>query len=96
MTKKTDTFRIPKKRVRLITPRSVYTKFTVIFTFCYTAAFAVGCLLFHLTGGAANAQFDRRIAGYFAGSLADCTDAFAFARRLWYTEKNDCTERTFA
>lgn len=83
MTERTDTFRIPKKkRVRLITPRYVYTKFTLLFSFCYTAAFAVGCLLFHLTGGAANAQFDRRIAAYFDASLADCADAFAAARRL--------------
>lgn len=96
MTKQTDTFRIPKKkRVKLITPRSVYTKFTLIFTFCYTAAFAVGCLLFHLTGGAANAQFDRRIAGYFAGSLADCTDAFAFARRLLSLSAEDLTRLGF-
>ena len=66
MTKQTDTFRIPRqKRVKLVTPRSVYAKYTLIYALCYTAAFAVGCLLFHVTGGAENAQFDRRIAGSF-------------------------------
>ena len=83
MTKQTDTFRIPrKKRVKLVTPRSVYAKYTLIYALCYTAAFAVGCLLFHVPGGAENAQFDRRIAGWFSVSLSDCADAFDFAKRL--------------
>lgn len=83
MTKQTDTFRIPRqKRVKLVTPRSVYAKYTLIYALCYTAAFAVGCLLFHVTGGAENAQFDRRIAGWFSVSLSDCADAFDFAKRL--------------
>ena len=45
MTKQTDTFRIPRqKRVKLVTPRSVYAKYTLIYALCYTAAFAVGAL----------------------------------------------------
>lgn len=92
MTKQTDTFRIPrKKRVRLITPRGVYAKYILIYTLCYTAAFAVGCLLFHLTGGAENAQFDRRIAGFFSASLAGTADAFDFAKRLLSFAAQDLT-----
>ena len=84
MTENVGSFKIPKKkRIRLITPRYIYVKFTLIYTLCYVLAFALGCLLFHLTDGRTSATIDRRIAGYFSAEIGDCDDIFSFAKRLW-------------
>lgn len=92
MTENVGSFKIPKKkRIRLITPRYIYVKFTLIYTLFYVLAFALGCLLFHLTDGRESALFNRRITDYFSASLDGCGDAFAFSKRLLSVSMQDVT-----
>lgn len=92
MTENAGNFKIlKKKRIRLITPRHVYVKFTFIYTIFYVFSFALGCLLFHMTDGRESTLFSLRITAYFSSDFDGCDDAITLAKRLLAASTQDLT-----
>lgn len=82
MGERNDPLYLPRhKRIKFVTYDSIYAKYALLYTLCYTVMFAIGCLLFHMVGSTSTV-FDRRIVGCFSADFSDCSDAFTFADRL--------------
>lgn len=90
MTGNTEFFNISDtSKVKLLSPRFVYAKLLVIFALLYTAAFAVGCLLFHLLDYKSSESINLRIESYFSVDFSDCENIFDYSNTLLDMSRSD-------
>ena len=72
----TASFSLCEKAKPLRSAEAVYSKRLLVYTFFYTAAFAAGCLVFHMLDAGSSARLNAQILRYFSFDLGECSTFF--------------------
>ncbi len=78
-----------KRKVRLVSPQFVYTKLVFINSFIYTAAFVLGCVVFHSLKINEGQIISERFNAYFAVDFSECHSIYSFIDILLDISSND-------
>ncbi len=90
MTGNTEFFNISgKPKIRLRTPQFVYARTMLIYTFLYTIAFVLGCLLLHCIEDKESSVFNARILAYFSADFSSCDNIFSYTEHLLALSRQD-------
>lgn len=92
MTKNTGYFKVDTPKIKLRTPQYIYMRLLLLYTFLYTLAFALGCLLFHFVD---KSRTICGIAKYFSTDIGEFTDIFSFCERLLSLSRRDLADLFF-
>lgn len=88
MTENKGYYKVGSERIKLRTPQYIYIRLLLLYTFLYTLAFAMGCLLFHFL----KINEGQTFSALFPNDLAGCTDIFSFCKHILAISRKDLSD----